>query len=120
MIREPIALTLNSAGGGTVQTSRPLWGEVSEVRYNGGTAFIGTGTVTITRKDDGGTILAGAPGSGTWNFEPRQDSHTPTLGTVTYDGTNIVNDRIPLDGYMQVVVLGGGSAATGVIQVYID
>lgn len=122
MIREAVSLTLSAGGGGTVQTSRPLWGCISEIRYNGGTAFIGTGTATFTRADDDGAILAVAPGTAgvPFSYAPRQDTHTQTAGTVTYDGTNIVNDKIPLDGYVQIVVLGGGSVQTGTFHIYVE
>lgn len=113
MKRVALGMTLGTAGGGTVSSTEPVWGEVSEVRYNGGTAFLGIGTVTITRQNDGGTILAGSTGNGTWSYAPRQTVSTRTLGSVGADA------MIPVDGYLTMVVTGGGSAASGTVEVYV-
>lgn len=113
MKRVSIPLTLNGSGAGTADSDAPVWGDVAEVRYNGGTAFIGLGTVSLTRAVDGGTILAGSTGNGTWSYAPVQTTHTRALAAA---GT--VSD-IPVDGYMRLVVTGGGASASGTIDVYV-
>lgn len=113
MKRVRLGMTLNDAGGGTCTSDAPVWGDIAEVRYNGGTAFVGLGTVTITRAEDGGTVLAGSTGNGTWSYAPVQTTHTRALAAA---GT--VSD-IPVDGYLRMVVTGGGSAASGTVDVYV-
>jgi hypothetical protein len=113
MKRVRLGMTLGTAGGGTVDATVPVWGDVAEVRYNGGTAFIGSGTVVITRAEDGGTVFSGTPGSVTWSYVPMQSRHTLALGSVGTDAP------VPVDGYLRMVVTGGGSAAAGTVEVYV-
>lgn len=112
MMRERVTMTLDGSGGGTVVSTRPVSGVVAEVRLVGSTSFLGTGTVTITRLVDGGTVLAGALGNGPWSRSPHQTVSTQTGGSVGADAP------IPIDGYVQVVVAGGGAAAVGTVDVY--
>lgn len=114
MLHEELVITNDDSGAGTARTNRPIWGHVSEVRFNGATVFIGSGTVSLTRDVDGGTILAGAPGSGTWSYAPRQSEHTQALGSIGADA------YIPVDGYFTATIAGGGSAALGTIHVYVS
>jgi hypothetical protein len=113
-------LTLDANGLGTVDTTRPVWGDVAEIRYNG-TALVEAGTITITRKDDGGTIYSGTVAAEPWQYSPHQDMHNEAGAAVTYDGTNGVNAPIPVDGYVRCVVNAGtaGSANTGTVFLYV-
>lgn len=111
-----VSMTLNASGGGTATTDAPVWGEVAEITGTAGTAFIGSGTVTVTREADSATIYSGAPGTNAWAIHPYGTLHTAGGGSVGADAP------IPVDGYLKVVVLGGGTAAatrSGNIDIYV-
>jgi hypothetical protein len=105
-------MTLNAQGGGTATTKVPLWGEIAEISCRAGTAFIGTGTITVSR-DDGREIMSGAAGTVPWAHAPFQTRSIANLGSVGADAP------IPVDGYMTVAILGGGAAATGTVDIYV-
>ena len=123
MKRIEIPITLGDAGAGTATAGRTFWGSVHEVRYPGTAVLVNSGTITITRTADGGTIFGGTVSGGTatgpFQYVPTQAAHTTAGAAVTYDGTNAVTAPIPLDSDVQVVVAGGGSAISGTVHLYV-
>ena len=110
MIRcETITITSGATGAGTAVSERPFSGEIVSVRMaQAGTALTSGGTAdfTITRLNDGGTVLAVTNQLAPWQFQPREAAHSITGGTSAYStGVGPVLTHGPLiDDYLQVVV----------------
>lgn len=111
MIRcEVLPITL-SGGAGTVETTRPIDGEVISVR-NPGTALGSTALYTLTRQSDGGTVFVGTA-AGPWQFQPTQTMHigTALAGTASMPG-------VPCASHLQLVVSGGAASGSGTLHIY--
>lgn len=119
--RETISI---SGPAGTVVSTRPISGEIVEVRYNGTdlNAASATADWTITRKDGGGTVLALTDVAGPWQYAPRQSLHTTTGGTLTHEATSAGAGAqvgpIPVDGHLQVVLAQAGTATDSIHVFY--
>lgn len=103
--RETVEIT---GPAGTV-ISRPIIGEIVEVRYDGTDLNAGTRTAdfTLTRLDGGGTILAVRDQAGPWQYAPRQPLHDTAGGTLL-DSSQV--GVIPVAGAVRVVVAQAGTA----------
>lgn len=116
---EKLTFTLNSAGGGTVLSTRPLSGQVVEVRVPlSGTAWAAVGSVdfTFTRLEDGGTVFAVSNASAPFSYQPSTAYHTVAgvvAGTATRPG-------IPIDDHLKMVVAQGVVSQPGTVYVYVD
>ncbi|MCR4340777.1 MAG: hypothetical protein NUW01_12925 [Gemmatimonadaceae bacterium] len=120
-----IVVTTGATGAGTASSGEPWSGFVVEVR-NGGTILDSGGSAdyTITRKDDGGTILALTNvAASPWQYQPRPATHTVTGGTTNYAaavGPVLSPQGVPVDGYVQVVIAQGGTSVSGTLDFYIS
>lgn len=116
MIRyREIGFTLDGSGEATV-ISEPIAGEVVSVRIPGG-AWNGTADtsdVTITRRIDGGTVVALTNMVVPVQVQPRDAYHT-VAGAVS--GT-AVDAGIPVEDSLTVVVTGGSALLAGTVFVY--
>lgn len=97
--------------------SKPIAGEILEIRYDGTDLNAATATAdwTFTRTDGGGTILAVTDRSGPWSFAPRQALHTSAAGTLT-DPSQV--GPVPVAGGVRVVLAQGGTATDSVSIFY--
>lgn len=113
---EKIVFTLNSSGAGTVVSTSVISGEIVEVRVpNAGTTWMGVGAtadVTLTRLEDGGTILNFANGSAPWEKAPRQLTHDTSGGDLT------AYDTVPVSDHIQLVVSTGQADKAGTVYVH--
>ena len=121
-----ITLGQTAAGAGTATSAWPISGEVVEVRMDAAGTIIASGTAdfTITRSNDGGTILSAANQTAPFEYHPRRAVHSDSAGTTAYAaGAGPVYDAgggIPVDGYVQVVWAQGNPAAgTATLWVYV-
>lgn len=112
--RETVELT---GPAGTVVSPRPISGEILEIRLNStnlSTSPAGSADFTLTRVDDGGTILAVSNTSPPFSYSPRQIIHTVTGGTLTQEATSAAAgaqvEGIPVDGHVRVVTAQAGTA----------
>lgn len=112
MTRIDAAVTVSAAGGGTVVT-RPVEGEVVEVRYSG-TAFGGTADFKITRQEAGGTVLNLTDAQGPWQYAPRQVVHDNAGSALT------TYDAYPVSEQLVVSVLEAAASAAGTIHIYVS
>ncbi len=112
MTRIDVAVTVTAGGGGTVVT-RPVEGEVVEVRY-AGTAFGGTADFKITRQEAGGTVLNLTNAQGPWQYAPRQVTHD-NVGTAL-----TAYDTYPVSEQLVVSVLQAAADAAGTIHIYVS
>ena len=126
----PITLTQVVADGGvgSVTTTFPIVGEIIEVRgpAGGTTVFASAGTtdLTITRVNDGGTVLAVSNVTPPFQYHPRRAVHTDGGGTTAYSvGGQSVYDTgagIPCDGYLKTAWSSGTTiAGSDTIYVYV-
>lgn len=115
-----LSVTTVADGSGTATTGYPLNGYVDEIRY-GGTTLAGTATFTFTRVADGGTILAYTATAAPWTRSPRQAVHDNLLGgaLVAATGGSALADRVPVDGYVQLVVANAGSVLTDDVSIFV-
>lgn len=118
MIRcETLAVTVTAAAGnagGTVTTTRPIVGEVVQIR-NPGTALGSTADYTLTRVSDGGTVFAGVDVAGPWEFNPvvttSLKSGTTLAGTASMPG-------VPCASHLQLVVGSAVASNSGTLHIY--
>lgn len=119
-----IAVTVDAAGAGTVDSTAVLVGRIVSVRMpNDGTALTGTGGTTdftLTRLRDGGTILNAANQSAPWQFAPREQTFTTAAGSITYDGTVAVYDQVPVDDHVRLVVASGQPEKSGTVFLFYE
>lgn len=115
-----LSVTTVADGSGTATTAYPLNGYVDEIRY-GGTILAGTATFTFTRVADGGTILAYTATAAPWSRAPRQPVHANLTGgaLVAATGGSALADRVPVDGYVQLVVANAGSVLTDSVSIFV-
>ena len=118
--KHALSVTTDAAGAGTATTVSPLNGHVEEVRY-GGTILAGTATFTLTRVGDGGTILAYTATAAPWSRAPLQPVHSSVGGgaLVAATGGSALADRVPVDGYVQLVVANAGSVLTDSVSIFV-
>lgn len=97
---------------GTAVTGLPIVGEVISVR-NAGTALGGTCDYTLTRVNDGGTVLAGVDMAGPWQFQPTQTQNigTALAGTASAPG-------IPCASHLRLVIGSAVANAAGTVHIY--
>ena len=91
--------------------SRPITGEILEVRCDG--TALGRGSWELTRTDGGGTILAAGTVTAPWSFAPRATLHSSA-------GSAIASQvgPVPVAGAIRVVLSGGGTATDSVSIFY--
>lgn len=118
--KHTLSVTTVADGSGTATTAYPLSGYVDEVRY-GGTILAGTATFTLTRAADGGTILFYTATAAPWSRSPRQPVHASVNGgpLVAATGGSALADRVPVDGYVQLVVANAGSVLTDSVSIFV-
>ncbi len=117
--RVDIPVTTVATAAGTATSFYPLNGQVEEVRISAASTALttgGTATLTITRANDGGTILAVTSVSAPAQWQPRNFIHT----VVGVSGTVLAQDGPPVDDYVQVVVTQGGTSVTGTVNIYLE
>ena len=125
----PITLTQVVADGGvgSTTTTFPIVGEIIEVRGPAGGTMVfasaGTTDLTITRVNDGGTVLAVSNVTPPFQYQPRRAVHTDAGGTTAYSvgGQTVVDAAagIPIDGYLKVAWASGTTiAGTDTLYVY--
>lgn len=111
----PITVSASAANaGGTVTTTRPIHGEVIQIR-NPSAALGATADYTLTRVSDGGTVFAGLDVAGPWQFSPvlttSLNSGTALAGTATTPG-------VPCCSHLQLVVGSAVASASGTLHIY--
>lgn len=115
---EAVTFTTDATGAVTV-LSRPVSGMVVEVRVpNAGTAWMpgGTADLTVTRLDDGGTVLAVSNATAPFVYAPVPAYHTTAgalAGTATRPG-------IPVDGHVQIVIAQGAASTAGTVYLHVQ
>jgi hypothetical protein len=127
LARLDIPISAGTTGDGTATTFRPLCGHVVEFRVGTlGTALNNSGSTdwTVTRVEDGGTILSAANQTAPFQYQPRNAVHTSSAGTTAYglgQSPVFVDPGIPVDGYVQVVVAQAGTVAkAGTVHLYVQ
>lgn len=123
IVLERIVFSLDATGAVT-EYSFPVMGEVVEVRVpNAGTVWTaGTADVTLTREEDGGTVLAITNLTAPATYSPRPVVHSNTGGTTAYTvGGQSVYDTgggMPVHGRIKCVVAQGEVSKSGTLFVY--
>lgn len=111
-----IDVTSGANGAGTA-TTRPISGQVVEVRIpNAGTALFsgGTADLTITRQNDGGTVVGAANITIPFTISPRQ-----IMQPVAGGGTALLDPNgVPVDSGLNVVVADGLASKTTTVYIY--
>lgn len=116
MIRcETIVGTVSSSAAnaaGTFLSTRPIVGEVVEIRQPG-TQWGSTADYTFTRKADGGTLLSAVDYAGPWSNRPVPTTNigTALAGTASVPG-------IPCADHVQLVVGSAVASAVGTVHIY--
>ena len=115
--RHKVALATNGSGDATGYTPATR-GLVQAVFYD--FVDMSAGVMTITEEDTGHAILALAtmPVVDTL-YLPRAKAQDGLGSDLTYDGSHLVNDRVPVQGRVKVVVASGGATKTGNVYVYV-
>lgn len=120
-----VPITTNAAGGGTVQTP-PVNGRVVLFRLPQASplAVGGSSDWTVTRENDGGTILSLA------NVQTAAGIEYPVaLGAVSNSGGTtayntgvgpVLAPGVPVDGHINVVVLQGALSVSGTAFLYVE
>lgn len=121
--RETVVVTVDATRGGTATSATVVSGQVVSVR-SPSTAWTagGSADLTITRIEDGGTILAVTDiPAGDFQYQPRNVTHTITGGTTAYAngvGPVLSATGVPVDGEFKVVVLQAAANTAGTVHVY--
>lgn len=111
MVGTVSASAANAAG--TFITSRPIIGEVIQIRQPG-TQWGSTADYTLTRVSDGGTVLSGLDYAGPWTNSP-----SPILNNGTaLAGTATSGVGIPCASHLQLIVGSAVASAVGTLHVY--
>lgn len=118
MIRcEVLTGTVSSSAAnaaGTFLTTRPVVGEIIQVR-NPGTSWGSTADYTLTRQSDGGTVFAGLDVAGPFQFNPvvttSLNSGTALAGTATTPG-------VPSASHLQLIVGSAVASGVGTLHIY--
>ncbi len=112
---QPLVVTTDALGAGTVTSTYPINGLILEVRSNG-TAWSGTADFTLTRNEIyGGTILAVSDAQEPWTYAPR-------FQAVTTAGAALTNSAVPVpnEGYVTLTLAEAGSVVAGTVYVIYD
>lgn len=126
MTVEQITFTTDGAGAADVVSKRPVTGRVVEVRVpNAGTTWMGNGATadfTLTRNEDGGTVLALTNGSAPFSYHPSVGLHTTVAGTSAYaTGVGpVLEHGVPCDGHIRCVVAQAQFSKAGTVHVYVE
>lgn len=117
-------VSTDAAGAGTVLSHSPVRGEIVEVRLPlGGTVLTAGGSAdfTLTRVNDGGTVLALANASAPWQYQPRAAAHSTSGGTTAYaTGVGPVYDGgVPAESVLRLVVAQAALSQTTAGTVYV-
>lgn len=105
------ASAANAAG--TFTTLRPILGEIIEIR-NPGAALGATADYTLTRGNDGGTILSALDYAAPWTNRP-----SPTLNNGTAAaGTATSGVGIPCAGHLTMTVGSAVASTAGTFFIY--
>lgn len=119
--REQFIVTVDSAGAGTV-TSSVVSGVVLEVRSQStGLLTGGSADITLTRVEDGGTVIAITNQSAApFSYYPRPGANSVTAGTTSYAvGIGPVPaEGVPVDGELKLVVAQAAPSTSGTVNVY--
>lgn len=118
MIRcETLVISASSSAAnaaGTAVTTRPVMGEVVQIR-NPSSGLGSTCDYTLTRVSDGGTVFAGLDVAGPWQFNPvlttSLNSGTALAGTATTPG-------VPCSSHLQLVIGSAVASAVGTLHIY--
>ncbi len=114
-----IQVTTGTTAKGTATYFEPICGQVEEVRIAGASTALTTGgsaTLTVTRANDGGTILAVTSVAAPAQWQPRNFVHT----VVGVNGTVLAQDGPPVDDNLVFVVTQGGTSVTGTVNFYVE
>lgn len=117
MIRcETIVGTVSASAAnaaGTFTTLRPIVGEIIQIR-NQGTSFGSTADYTLTRQNDGGTVLSAVDYAGPWTNSP-----SPVLNNGTaLAGTATSGVGIPCASHLTLTIGSAVASAVGTISIY--
>lgn len=116
--KQTISLTTDGSGAATGY-SEVVTGRVLAVLYT--KVDFATGVdLTITAEGTGQAILTltNQDSSGIWY--PRAQVHGATGSGLTFDGTNVVAEPVPVvNERIKVVVAQGGSGKTGTVQILV-
>lgn len=120
-----VPITTNAAGGGTAQTA-PVSGRVVLFRLPQTSPLTvgGSADFTITRANDGGTILAltNVQAAAGIEYPVALGAVTTAGGTTAYNtGVGpVLTPGVPVDGHINVVVAQGALSASGTAFLYVD
>ncbi len=124
-------ISTNSAAAGTARSRVPIEGKILEWVCSGstGTALFGPGataTFTVTRDNDGGTVLALTAVSAPFTRSPRRQISTEA-GVLNYYATgsatweNVADPTgIPSADYLTAVITQGGTSVSGTVHMLYD
>lgn len=116
---ERITITTDGAGAADV-VSGPISGLIREIRLFGTVLNDeAKADFTITRRDDGASVLALTDADGPWSRSPRQATHD-VAGAAAETGEAATLDLIPIDGHLRVQVAQALAGKTGILLVYYE
>lgn len=117
--RHTVAVTTASDGSATAYTSEPVTGRVLGIVYTK-TDFADGSTMTVTGETTGVAIWAETGVNATATRYPRAQVCGATGTALTYDGTRIVAEPVPLAGErVKIVIASGGATKTGTFSILI-
>lgn len=116
---ERIVFETDSSGSSSVLSARPVCGRVVEVRVpDAGAVWTagGSADVTVTRREDGGTVLAVTNVSAPFSYRPVPVVHTTSgavAGTATVAG-------VLVDDHVRVTVAQAAPSTAGTVFVLVE
>lgn len=118
---QSVAITTDASGAGTATTARPVNGKIYEIRNNAA-GFGSSGTITVTRKEYGGTVAVITGTLGPFSVAPGipvyDASGNKSLYSTSAGGTVV---RTPVSDQPLTVTIGtGGSVVSGTIFIVYD
>lgn len=118
-----VSVTTDSSGDATRYTA-PATGFVRAIRYvpHGTTPLDTNADVTVTGNTSGiGVYTKANIGTSAFTVQPRAACASAVDGAaLTYDGTRVVNDLIPVaDEAIKVVVAQGADTKSGTFYIYV-
>lgn len=122
MRRHEIPIILDGSGTADTESTVPLCGTIAEIRCSStGLDNESKTDITITRRDDGGSVLKltniGAP----WSKVPQQPVVNQEGAAALYAVAGAaVLEEIPIDGYLRIQVAEGKANGKATIYVFVD
>lgn len=114
--RHTVSLTTDGDGAATGYTP-VVSGRVLSVVYTK-TDFANTADITVTADVTGMAILTLTDQTASGTFHPRAQVHGPTGTALTFNGTQTVNEPVPVaQERVKVVVAQGGDTKTGSVTI---